>query len=97
MRTKLDDFDLMMAQGAGTVSLDLDPIQLVSGTYFAETWVLNESDSMTLSSKAGRSDFNFLNRRQIVFTRVQVEISGRAPIRRAVRYLFGKVRSDLHG
>ncbi|MBE2224696.1 MAG: ABC transporter ATP-binding protein, partial [Anaerolineae bacterium] len=57
LRTKLDNFDLVMAQGVGTVSLNLDPIQLVSGTYFAETWVLNESDSMTLSSKAGRSEW----------------------------------------
>jgi lipopolysaccharide transport system ATP-binding protein len=57
IRTKLDKFDLFMEQGIGTITLNLEPLQLVSGTYFAEAWILNESDSMTLSAKAGRSEW----------------------------------------
>ena len=57
MRTKLDNFDLFIEQGHGMVSLQLEPLQLVGGTYFAEAWFLDESDSMALTSKAGRSDW----------------------------------------
>jgi lipopolysaccharide transport system ATP-binding protein len=57
MRTKLDEFDLFVDPGQGTVSLQLEPLQLVGGTYFAEAWFLDESDSMGLTSKAGRSDW----------------------------------------
>ena len=57
MRTKLDNFDLIVEDGYGVISLLIDPLQLVSGTYFIETWFLNESDSMTLNSVAGRSDW----------------------------------------
>lgn len=57
MRTKLDNFDLFIERGSGDISLILEPVQLVTGTYFAEAWFLNESDSMVLSSKAARSDW----------------------------------------
>jgi ABC-type glutathione transport system ATPase component len=57
MRTKLDDFELVIAQGAGIITVDLTPLQLISGTYYAEAWLLNASDSMTLNSSAGRSDW----------------------------------------
>ena len=57
VRTKLENFDLFIRDGHGVVSLHLEPLQLVGGTYFAEAWFLNESDSMTISSKAGRSDW----------------------------------------
>ncbi len=57
MRTKLDDFDLVIEHGHGVITLHLEPLQLVSGSYFAEVWFLNESDSMGLMSKAGRSDW----------------------------------------
>ena len=57
MRTKLDDFDLYLEQQAGTITLFLEPLQLVSGTYFAEAWILNDSDSMTISTRAARSEW----------------------------------------
>ena len=57
MRTKLDDFDLFLDRGQGVVSLYLDPLQLITGTYFAEAWFLNESDSMGIVSRGGRSDW----------------------------------------
>jgi lipopolysaccharide transport system ATP-binding protein len=57
MRTKLDDFELDLQRGTGVISVRLEPIQLVGGTYFVEAWFLNEADSMTLTSSAGRSDW----------------------------------------
>jgi lipopolysaccharide transport system ATP-binding protein len=57
MRTKLDDYDLSLERGQGVISLHLEPLQLVTGTYFAEAWFLNESDSMAIISKGGRSDW----------------------------------------
>ncbi len=57
MRTKLDDFELYLQERTGTITLHLDPLQLVSGTYFAEAWMLNESDSMAICSRSGRSDW----------------------------------------
>jgi lipopolysaccharide transport system ATP-binding protein len=57
MRTKLDNFDLVLERGQGTVSLYLEPLQLITGSYFAEAWFLNESDSMSIVTKPGRSDW----------------------------------------
>jgi len=57
MRTKLDDFEIIIDKGHGVVTLYLEPLQLITGTYFAEAWFLNESDSMGITSKAGRSDW----------------------------------------
>ena len=57
LRTKLDEFDLDVEPGDGVVSVTLDPLQLVSGSYFVQAWFLNESDSMAITSKAGRSDW----------------------------------------
>jgi lipopolysaccharide transport system ATP-binding protein len=55
MRTRLDDFNLQIEQGQGIVSLSVDPLQLVSGTYYVEAWILNASDSMTIIPNPGRS------------------------------------------
>jgi lipopolysaccharide transport system ATP-binding protein len=57
MRSKLDLVELFVDQGYSTISLHLEPLQLVGGTYFAEAWFLNDSDSMTINSQAGRSDW----------------------------------------
>lgn len=57
MRTKLDDFELLIERGQGVVTLVLDPVQLVSGAYYAEAWFLNSTDSMVITSKGGRSDW----------------------------------------
>jgi lipopolysaccharide transport system ATP-binding protein len=60
MRTKLDNFDLFVGLNQGVISLRLEPLQLMGGTYFVEAWFLNESDSMVLNSKAGRSDWFYV-------------------------------------
>jgi hypothetical protein len=57
MRTKLDNFELFLERGRGVISLYLEPLQLITGNYFAEAWFLNESDSMGIVSRAGRSDW----------------------------------------
>lgn len=57
MRTKLDDFDLYVDRGQGVISLYVDPLQLITGNYFVEAWFLNESDSMGIVSRAGRSNW----------------------------------------
>jgi hypothetical protein len=57
MRTKLDEFDLVLERGRGVVSLYLEPLQLITGSYFVEAWFLNESDSMGIVPRAGRSDW----------------------------------------
>jgi lipopolysaccharide transport system ATP-binding protein len=57
MRTKLDDYVISLDAGEGIVSLSMEPLQLVTGTYFAEAWFLNESDSMAIIPKGGRSDW----------------------------------------
>jgi hypothetical protein len=57
LRTKLDGFELQMRPGSGVVSVALEPLQLVSGTYFAEAWFLNAADSMALTPQPGRSDW----------------------------------------
>jgi lipopolysaccharide transport system ATP-binding protein len=57
MRTKLDNFELALERGQGVVSLYLEPLQLITGTYFAEAGFLNESDSMGISAGGGRSDW----------------------------------------
>ena len=57
MRTKLDGYEISLNSGEGVVSVYVEPLQLVTGTYFAEAWFLNESDSMAIVSKGGRSDW----------------------------------------
>lgn len=57
VRTKISDFRLDLERGHGTVTVELNPLQLITGSYFAEAWFLNDSDSMALSPKSGRSDW----------------------------------------
>jgi hypothetical protein len=57
MRTKIDGFELELQRGHGVISVHLDPLQLIGGTYFAEAFFLNESDSMVLTPRGGRSDW----------------------------------------
>jgi lipopolysaccharide transport system ATP-binding protein len=56
MRTKLDDFKLNVEQGQGVVTVYVEPLQLVGGSYFAQASFLNESDSMVLAGEQGRSE-----------------------------------------
>jgi lipopolysaccharide transport system ATP-binding protein len=57
VRTKLDGFCLSVDHGKGAVEVQLEPLQLVGGAYYMEAWILDESDSMNITSKAGRSDW----------------------------------------
>jgi lipopolysaccharide transport system ATP-binding protein len=57
IRTKLDKFDLFLECGKGMISLHLEPLQLITGSYYAEAWFLNESDSMTIVPNAARSNW----------------------------------------
>ena len=57
LRTKLDNYILDVERGAGTISVDLEPLQLITGTYFIEAWFLNEEDSIGLTHMSGRSDW----------------------------------------
>lgn len=56
-RSYLDDYTLTIERGTGIVTIHLDKLQLVGGSYFAEAWFLNESDSMVISTRGGRSDW----------------------------------------
>lgn len=57
LRTKPDGFNLDVKKGTGVVSVDLKPIQLISGTYFVEAWFLDEADSMGITPMGGRSNW----------------------------------------
>lgn len=57
MRTRLDNYEISIEAGQGIVSLYVEPLQLITGAYFVEAWFLNESDSMAIVSKSGRSDW----------------------------------------
>jgi lipopolysaccharide transport system ATP-binding protein len=56
MRTKLDGAALVIEQGKGIVTVEMSPLQLVGGAYYAEAYFLNEMDSMEISGM-GRSDW----------------------------------------
>jgi hypothetical protein len=57
MRTKLDNFVLNVERGVGAVSVELEPLQLITGTYFVEAWFLNDADLIGLTPMGGRSDW----------------------------------------
>jgi len=57
MRTKLDNYEISIEPGQGTVTLLLEKPLLVTGSYYAEVWFLNDSDSFVISPRAGRSDW----------------------------------------
>jgi len=55
IRSKIDGFGFHPQPGQGRVSVELRPLQLVTGTYFAEVELTNASDSMVLKSAPTRS------------------------------------------
>lgn len=57
MRTKLDGFDLFIEAGRGVITLQLSPLQLIGGSYYAEVAFLDETDSLLITSEVGRSDW----------------------------------------
>lgn len=56
-RSYLDNYSLIVERGEGVITVHLDKLQLVSGAYFAEAWFLNETDSMVINTRGGRSDW----------------------------------------
>jgi lipopolysaccharide transport system ATP-binding protein len=48
-RTSLDGVDLHVRRGVGTVSVQFEPLQLVSGTYCGEAYFLNATDSLGIT------------------------------------------------
>ena len=50
MRTSLDHYLLSIQRGKGVLKIVLDPLQVISGTYFIEVYFLNASDSMIIKS-----------------------------------------------
>ena len=55
MRTKLDGYELRLKRGRGMVVVNLAPLQLLTGMYFAEVELTNASDSMVLKMAPARS------------------------------------------
>lgn len=58
MRTKLDNIDITVGKGQGVVTVDLNPLQLISGTYYANAAFLDERDSKGIVR--GRSNWFFV-------------------------------------
>ncbi len=50
MRTSLDKFPVSVEQGAGEVSVTLDPIQLYGGAYYAQVLFRDASDAETIAT-----------------------------------------------
>ena len=57
IRTKLDGFALFIERGQGVVTVQLTRLHLVGGPFYAEAWLLNQSDSMNTTSTGCRSDW----------------------------------------
>ena len=49
MRTSLDGLRFSLPRGRGAISVTLDPLQLISGNYYAEGHFLNATDSMDIA------------------------------------------------
>lgn len=58
LRTSMDGVRFFIEQGEGMIEITLNPLQLITGTYFAESHFLNESDSLVIVSS--RSDWFFV-------------------------------------
>jgi hypothetical protein len=56
-RSKLDDFTLRLPRGRGVIALDFAPLQLSSGSYFAEVELIDEADTMLLRPDKARSEW----------------------------------------
>lgn len=55
MRTKVDETAITVKYGRGVISVFMEPLQLITGAYYAEAWFLNESDAVVITPKGGRS------------------------------------------
>jgi lipopolysaccharide transport system ATP-binding protein len=57
MHTALDNFNVMLHEGGGVISVTMDPLQLVTGTYVLEVTLTDQTGSLSLASKTSRSFF----------------------------------------
>ncbi|MEZ5317458.1 MAG: ABC transporter ATP-binding protein [Vicinamibacterales bacterium] len=57
IRSKLDNFRVRLPRGQGRITLDLSPLQLVTGSYFAEVEVTDEADTMVIKQDKARSEW----------------------------------------
>jgi lipopolysaccharide transport system ATP-binding protein len=55
LRSSLDGVHVDVRRGLGVVSIRLDPLQLASGSYFVDAYVLDASDALTLTPTGGQS------------------------------------------
>lgn len=58
MRTGLDGFPVMLEEGAGIVSVTLEPLQLYGGTYFVQVLIRDASDVSSIA--VGWSDWFYV-------------------------------------
>lgn len=58
LRTSIDRVQVVLERGEGVVAITLNPLQLITGTYFAESHFLNETDSLVIVSS--RSDWFYV-------------------------------------
>jgi lipopolysaccharide transport system ATP-binding protein len=57
MHTALDGFNVRLHEGRGVISLTMDPLQLVTGTYVLEVTFTDQTGSLSLASKTTRNFF----------------------------------------
>jgi len=58
VRTSQNNVQFQLDKGTGIVSVTLDPVQLITGTYYLEGYFLNETDSLGIIGK--RSDWFYV-------------------------------------
>ena len=49
MRTSIDQFDLVLDEGNGEISINLEPLQLTGGSYFIDARITNQAESVVLA------------------------------------------------
>jgi lipopolysaccharide transport system ATP-binding protein len=57
MHTALDNFNVMLHEGRGVISVIMDPLQLVTGTYVLEVTLTDQTGSLSLASKTSKNFF----------------------------------------
>lgn len=60
IRSSSNGHRVVLHQGLGTVSVHLERLQLITGSYEVHAYFLNDSDSLSLNSEPGRSQWFFV-------------------------------------
>ena len=50
MRTSIDEYNLVLGEGNGVISIILEPLQLTGGSYYIEAFITDEMDSVVLAT-----------------------------------------------